>query len=129
MATNGCRNLTGPACAGQAQIRYHFQHMSSSVPNIFEVAKRAEFSTQTVSRVLSRPNMVSPQTRQKVMKAVEQLGYVPNATAKNLRTLRTGKLLVTVPDLSNPFFALILQGIEDAAQREGYAVLVGDTQH
>ena len=63
------------------------------------------------------------------MKAVELLGYVPNATAKNLRTLKSGKLLVTVPDLSNPFFGLILQGIEDAAQREGYAVLVGDTQH
>src|SRR5262245_65572356 len=73
--------------------------------------------------------MVSDKTRRRVMKAVEFLGYVPNATAKNLRTLRSGKLLVTVPDLSNPFFALILQGIEDAAQREGYAVLVGDTQH
>src|SRR5258706_6474665 len=63
------------------------------------------------------------------MQAVERLGYEPNSTAKNLRTLRTGKLLVTVPDLSNPFFSLILQGIEDAALREGYAVLVGDTQH
>src|SRR5881397_2541557 len=102
---------------------------SSSVPNIFEVAKRAGVSTATVSRVLSRPKMVSPRTRNKVMKAVEYLGYVPNAAAKNLRTLRSGKLLVTVPDISNPFFSQILQGIEDAAQREGYSVLVGDTQH
>ena len=54
--------------------------------------------------------MVSAKTRRRVMKAVELLGYVPNATAKNLRTLKSGKLLVTVPDLSNPFFALILQG-------------------
>ena len=53
----------------------------------------------------------------------------PNSTAKNLRMLRTGKLLVTVPDISNPFFSLILQGIENAAQREGYSVLLGDTQH
>ena len=59
----------------------------------------------------------------------QRLGFTPNAAAKNLRTLRTRKLLVTVPDISNPFFSLILQGIEDAAQREGYAVLVGDTQH
>src|SRR5215471_14305879 len=101
----------------------------SAIPNIFEVAKRAGVSTATVSRVLSRPDMVAPGTRRKVMKAVELLGYVPNATAKNLRTLRSGKLLVTVPDLSNPFFSLILQGIEDAALREGYSVLVGDTQH
>ena len=53
----------------------------------------------------------------------------PNAAARNLRTLNTRKILVTVPDISNPFFSLILQGIEDAAQREDYAVLVGDTQH
>jgi len=99
------------------------------VPTIYEVAKRAGVSTATVSRVLSRPDVVTPATRRRVMKAVERLGYTPNASAKHLRTLRTGKLLVTVPDIANPFFSLILQGIEDAAQREGYAVLLGDTQH
>src|SRR5438105_15591723 len=101
----------------------------ASVPNIYAVAKRAGVSTATVSRVLSRPEVVAPGTRRKVMRAVELLGYVPNAAAKNLRTLRSGKLLVTVPDISNPFFSLILQGIEDTALREGYSVLVGDTQH
>ena len=97
--------------------------------NIYEVAKRAGVSPSTVSRVLSQPNVVSIKTRLKVLKAVDGLGYIPNSTARNLRTSRTGKLLVTVPDISNPFFSLILQGIEDAAQREDYAVLVGDTQH
>src|SRR5580765_2168393 len=97
--------------------------------NIYEVAKRAGVSTATVSRVLSQPDVVTPDTRHRVMQAVEFLDYAPNSAAKNLRTLRTGKLLVTVPDISNPFFALILQGIEDAAQRDGYAVLLGDTQH
>jgi len=63
------------------------------------------------------------------MRAVNRLGYAPNSIAKNLRRETTAKLLVTVPDLSNPFFALILQGIEDAALRKGYSVLVGDTQH
>jgi LacI family repressor for deo operon, udp, cdd, tsx, nupC, and nupG len=63
------------------------------------------------------------------MRAVDSLGYAPNSVAKNLRTLRSGKLLVTVPDIANPFFALILQGIEDTALREGYSVLLGDTQH
>jgi LacI family repressor for deo operon, udp, cdd, tsx, nupC, and nupG len=99
------------------------------VPNIYEVARRAGVSTATVSRVLSQPGLVSPETRRRVLQAVDRLAYTPNAAANNLRTLRTGKLLVTVPDISNPFFALILQGIEDAAQRDGYAVLVGDTQH
>jgi LacI family repressor for deo operon, udp, cdd, tsx, nupC, and nupG len=99
------------------------------VSNIYEVAKQAGVSTATVSRVLSKPDVVSPDTRRRVMQAVKLLAYAPNSAAKNLRTLRSGKLLVTVPDISNPFFSLILQGIEDAAQREGYAVLLGDTQH
>jgi LacI family transcriptional regulator, repressor for deo operon, udp, cdd, tsx, nupC, and nupG len=99
------------------------------VPTIYEVAKRAGVSTATVSRALSQPAVVSPVTRQRVLDAIERLGYAPNSAAKNLRTLRTGKLLVTVPDISNPFFALILRGIEDTAQREGYSVLLGDTQH
>jgi len=106
---------------------YHGRRFALS--NIYEVARRAGVSTATVSRVLSQPNVVAPDTRRRVLQAVERLGYEPNASAKNLRTLRTDKLLVTVPDLSNPFFSLILQGIEDAAQREGYSVLVGDTQH
>ena len=72
--------------------------------NIYEVAKRAGVSPSTVSRVLSNPNVVSIKTRLKVLKAVDVLGYIPNSTAKNLRTSRTGKLLVTVPDISNPFF-------------------------
>jgi LacI family repressor for deo operon, udp, cdd, tsx, nupC, and nupG len=97
--------------------------------NIYEVARRAGVSTATVSRVLSRPDVVAPETRKKVMQAVERLGYTPNSAAANLRTLRTRKLLVTVPDISNPFFSQILQGIEEAAQRRGYAVLLGDTQH
>jgi LacI family transcriptional regulator, repressor for deo operon, udp, cdd, tsx, nupC, and nupG len=100
-----------------------------NVPTIYEVARRAGVSTATVSRVLSRPDVVAPDTRQRVMQAVDTLGYAPNSAAKNLRTLRSGKLLVTVPDITNPFFALILQGIEDTALREGYAVLLGDTQH
>jgi LacI family repressor for deo operon, udp, cdd, tsx, nupC, and nupG len=99
------------------------------VSNIREVAKRAGVSTATVSRVLSRPDVVSPDTRVRVLKAVERLGYAPNSVAKNLRTLKSRKLLVIVPDISNPFFSLVLQGIEDTAQRNGYAVLLGDTQN
>ena len=99
------------------------------VANIYEVARRAGVSTATVSRVLSQADVVAPATRRRVLAAVERLGYEPNSAAKNLRTLRTTTLLVTVPDISNPFFSLILQGIEDAAQRAGYSVLVGDTQH
>lgn len=96
---------------------------------IHEVAAAAGVSTATVSRVLSNPAIVAETTRLKVLKAVERFGYMPNAAAKTLRTLATGKLLVTVPDIANPFFSLIIQGIEEISQREGYSVLLGDTHH
>ena len=96
---------------------------------IHDVAASAKVSTATVSRVLSNPDIVADATRLKVLKAVEQLGYMPNAAAKTLRTAATRKLLVTVPDIANPFFSLIIQGIEESAQREGYSVLLGDTHH
>ena len=99
------------------------------VAKINDVARRAGVSTATVSRVLSNAAVVAPATRRKVLAAVERLGYAPNATAKNLRMLRTRRLLVTVPDISRPLFSLILQGIEETANAEGYAVLLGDTQY
>ena len=98
--------------------------------NIYEVAKRAGVSTATVSRVLSqperrrRPTPAARSCRRSSSSATRRIPP-PRTCARS----RTGKLLVTVPDISNPFFSLILQGIEDAAQREGYAVLLGDTQH
>ena len=100
------------------------------MPTIFDVAKSAGVSIATVSRVLSKADVVvAAATRRRVMVAAARLGYVPNVAAKNLRMLRTGKLLVTVPDISRPLFSLILQGIEESANREGYAVLLGDTHY
>jgi LacI family repressor for deo operon, udp, cdd, tsx, nupC, and nupG len=96
--------------------------------NIYEVARRAGVSASTVSRVLSRPNVVAPGTRRRVLETVEQMGFAPNSVARNLRTRRSHKILVTVPDISNPFFSLIIQGIESAAQRAGFTVLLGNTQ-
>jgi LacI family transcriptional regulator, repressor for deo operon, udp, cdd, tsx, nupC, and nupG len=98
------------------------------VATIYDIAKLAKVSPATVSRALSQPDLVTEATRKRVQAAVAKLGFVPNAAAKSLRTRRTGKLLVTVPDVSNPFFAEIVKGVEEAAQLEGYAVLLGDTQ-
>ena len=97
--------------------------------NIYEVAKRAGVSTATVSRVLSQPNVVAPATRRRVLQAVEHLSYEPNSTAKNLRTLRTEKLLVTVPDISNPFFPELVKSIEDVAFECGYNVILVNTNY
>ena len=96
---------------------------------IYDIAKHVGVSAGTVSRALSRPDKVLPATRARIEQAAAALGYVPNTVARTLKTHRSGKILVTVPDIANPFFAQILQGAEDAAQAVGYAVLLGDTQH
>ncbi|HMI19149.1 MAG TPA: LacI family DNA-binding transcriptional regulator [Sphingomonas sp.] len=97
--------------------------------NIIDVAKRAAVSTATVSRVISRPEKVSEQTRERVQKAIAELKYEPNHAARMLRTFRASKILVTVPDIANPFFAALIQGAEERARLAGYAVILGDTQH
>jgi LacI family repressor for deo operon, udp, cdd, tsx, nupC, and nupG len=96
---------------------------------IQDVARDAGVSTATVSRVFSAPELVLEATRTKVMEAVNRLGYEPNFAAKSLRTLRTEKILVTVPDISNPFFSQVIRGVEEAALAAGYSVLLGDTRH
>jgi LacI family repressor for deo operon, udp, cdd, tsx, nupC, and nupG len=96
---------------------------------IQDVARDAGVSTATVSRVFSAPELVLEATRNKVMEAVNRLGYEPNFAAKSLRTLRTEKILVTVPDISNPFFSQVIRGVEEAALAAGYSVLLGDTRH
>ena len=96
---------------------------------IQDVAREAGVSTATVSRVFSAPDLVLEPTRQKVMEAVHRLGYEPNFAAKSLRTLRTEKILVTVPDISNPFFSQVIRGVEEGALAAGYSVLLGDTRH
>jgi LacI family repressor for deo operon, udp, cdd, tsx, nupC, and nupG len=102
--------------------------MGHPVPTIFDVAKRAGVSIATVSRVLTQPDVVAPTTRRKVIAAVERLGYAPNASAKNLRARNTRRLIVTVPYITRLVWSTILLGIQDLANREGYAVLLGDTR-
>ncbi len=96
---------------------------------IQDVARDAGVSTATVSRVFSAPELVLEATRKKVTEAVIRLGYEPNFAAKSLRTLRTDKILVTVPDIANPFFSQVIRGVEEAALAAGYSVLLGDTRH
>lgn len=92
------------------------------------VAEHAGVSTATVSRALSNPDVVLPETRRKVRAAIEALGYAPNFSAKSLRQLRTSKIMVMVPDVSNPFFSEVLRRAEDTAEQAGYSVLLGDTR-
>jgi LacI family repressor for deo operon, udp, cdd, tsx, nupC, and nupG len=102
--------------------------LSSALPTIQDVARTANVSTATVSRALSFPDKVSEGTRLRVLRAVEQTGYAVNQIARNLRRQTTGAIVVLVPNLGNQFFSMILAGIESAASRAGYTVLISDTR-
>jgi len=93
---------------------------------VTDVARLAGVSTATVTRTLAGYAHVTARTRERVMKAVDTLGYAPNQNARSLRTLRTQRLIVTVPDISNIFFSSIILGAEAAAQAAGYTILLGD---
>ncbi len=91
---------------------------------IYDVAQRAEVSAATVSRVLNGHASVDPQLAERVRAAVEELGYRPNALARNLRRSRTSLWAVIISDVGNPFFTSLVRGVEDVAQSSRYSVVL-----
>jgi LacI family repressor for deo operon, udp, cdd, tsx, nupC, and nupG len=96
-------------------------------PRIGDVARRAGVSTATVSRALAMPQRVKPDTREAVMQAVRETGYVLNIAARSLRTSRSHAVLAVVPDVANVFFSQVLRGISDTLRRHGYSLVIADT--
>jgi LacI family transcriptional regulator len=94
---------------------------------IRDVAKLANVSISTVSRVLNTPEMVTPNKRIKVLEAIEQLQFHPNALARGLIHKRTETLGVLIPDVSNFFFAEVFRGMEDAAHESGNNLIICNT--
>jgi len=100
---------------------------NDGVVTIKKVAKALDLSPSTVSRALSRPELLSEETRNRVLEAVAELDYHPNLIARGLRLKKTGLLFVIVPTLS-PFFLDVFRGVERAARETGYNVLMGHTE-
>jgi len=94
---------------------------------IEDVAKLAEVSTSTVSRALTRPEMVSPLTRERVLAVANQLGYQPNKLARSLRRQKSHLLGLIVTDILAPFHATLAKGVQDAAEKHGYVVFLFNT--
>ena len=94
---------------------------------IRDVARRAHVSVATVSRALSSPDLVRPDTRSRVLAAATELGYQPNRAARGLITGKTGNIGIVVPDLDNPFFTGILKAVQTRAAQADYAVFVADS--
>ncbi|MDR6885817.1 MULTISPECIES: LacI family DNA-binding transcriptional regulator [Variovorax] len=91
--------------------------------SIQSVAAKAGVSVATVSRAFNFPDKVTPATRELVERVARELHYVPNASARTLRTQRSRALGVVLPTLLNPTFAECLQGIARAAIAGGYAII------
>lgn len=98
---------------------------------IAHVASRAGVSPTTVSHVLSGKRVVRASTRDHVMEAIRELGYRPNHVARNLRTRQSHMIAVVVPDITNPFYAVLTRGLADGVDPAGYGTYVcsSDGQH
>jgi LacI family repressor for deo operon, udp, cdd, tsx, nupC, and nupG len=95
-------------------------------PTIRRVAELAGVSIATVSRTLAQPEKVTEATREKVLDAVRQTGFVPNRQAVDFRRQATNNVVLLVRDITNPFYLEIYRGIEELAFANGYRVLMGD---
>ena len=91
---------------------------------IKDVARAAGVAASTVSRYLNGQLRVSPTTEAKVLEAVAELGYVPNAAARNLARRRSGVIGFVVPEISNPYFGTIADYVVEAVERHGRLVLL-----
>jgi LacI family transcriptional regulator len=98
------------------------------MPTMREVAEKAQVSPTTVSHVINNTRHVSEVVRSRVLAAMHELGYRPNALARSLRRGKTFTIGLILPDSANPFFAEIGRYIEEAAFQSGYNVILCNTE-
>lgn len=95
--------------------------------SVVDVAARAGVSLGTVSNVLNRPDRVSPATRDRVLQAISDLGFVRNEAARQLRAGRSRTIGLVVLDVANPFFTDLARGVESTAGKAGLSVVLCDS--
>ena len=96
-------------------------------PTAKDVGKRAGVSIATVSRVINNHESVSPEIRDRVLQAIEALGYRPSRAAQRLRAKRGHVIGLIISDVQNPFFTAVARGIEDVAYQHGYSLILCNT--
>ena len=99
-----------------------------SAVTIYDVAERAGVSPSVVSFVLNRSRPVGDASRQRVLEAIDALGYTPNAAARGLRLRRTGLVACLVPYLNNPLYSLHAAGAEQELATAGFLTIVSSTR-
>ncbi|GAH67074.1 unnamed protein product, partial [marine sediment metagenome] len=105
------------------------RHDGEKLVTIKDVARLAGVSTSTVSHVINKTRFVSEQTRAKVLKAIKDLDYRPDIIARSLRKKKTSTVGLTICDLTNLFFAEVLQGIEGYLGEKKYSTIVANTDY
>jgi len=100
-----------------------------SAPTLNDVAKAAGVSTATVSRCLNSPERVIEKTRERVMHAVESLGYTPNFAARVMAAKRSFTIGAIIPTMDNAIFARGLQEFQDQLRESGYTLLVSSSAY
>jgi LacI family transcriptional regulator, galactose operon repressor len=102
--------------------------MRGTRPTIYDVARLAGVSTATVSRALNGTGQIAPATRAAIDAAVQQLGYHPNTAARSLVTRSTQTIALLLPDITNPFYAALMSGIQEQALEAGHTMLLCTTE-
>ncbi|GJM78543.1 hypothetical protein HMSSN139_10390 [Paenibacillus sp. HMSSN-139] len=96
---------------------------------IYDIAEKLGVSPSTVSRALSGRGYCKEETRKRIIQAAEELDYAPDQSAKMLKTRVSNKVLFTVPDMCNPFYFDMIQGINDVLDPYGYLLILMDTKN
>ena len=98
-----------------------------------DVARAAQVSQSTVSRILSAGNgisvPISAQTTKRVLETVAELGYQPNLHARSLRGQKTQMIAMMIADIANPFYHIMVRRVQDIAREHGYDMLIANTDH
>src|SRR5690625_1373209 len=94
---------------------------------IYDVAREANVSMATVSRVVNNNPNVKPTTRKKVQETIKRLGYRPNAVARGLASKKTTTIGAIIPDISSIFFSELVRGIEDIAKMYNYNIILSNS--
>ncbi|MFL5929419.1 MAG: LacI family DNA-binding transcriptional regulator [Gaiellaceae bacterium] len=97
-------------------------------PTIYDVARLASVSTATVSRALNGTGQIAPATQRAIEAAVDQLGYHPNTAARSLVTRSSQTIAVLLPDITNPFYATLVSGVQERALEAGHTILLCTTE-
>ena len=111
-------------CPSELNVRHMHRALKM---NIKEIAYLAGVSVATVSRVINNSDSVKPATRERVQKVMQENNYIPSATARDLSFQRSEVVAVVVPDLKNPFFYGLIEGITRVAEKNHYQVLIFNT--